>query len=565
MKIIIAIGFIFLTNILFAQITPFEKNNNTTPTYFEIIDFYKQLDKQSDLVTMQEAGPSDANLPLHIVYVQQKNCAKNAITILINNGIHPGEPDGIDASMLLVSDIITKKITLPNNIKLAIIPVYNIGGCLNRSENYRVDQNGPEEFGFRGNSQNLDLNRDFIKNDSKEAKSFCAIFQKIQPQIFIDNHVSDGADYQHIITLLTTQQNKLGGAMGSYLQNTMEPAIYNLMLQKKYDLIPYVNFSGETPEKGWTAYYDSPRYSSGYAALWHCFAFVPETHMLKPYPQRVTATYTFMQSIITFVTLHQSQILQIQQQQKEWYAKNNEFAIDWVLDKTKDTLLTFKGYESGKKLSTISGQPRLYYDRNKPYTKQVKFNNTYLASNIITKPKAYIIPQGWWRIIDLLKNNNVQMQIIKTDTIINVESYKIISFKSTAAPYEMHHPNSEVKIEKELKKQIFRKGDYIIYTNQNACRFLLETLEPTTKDSYFCWNFFDTILGQKEGYSDYIFEDTAAELLKTDINLKAKLDAKKFTDEKFAIDGTAQLDFIYKNSKYFETNYMQYPVYRMLQ
>jgi hypothetical protein len=466
--------------------------------------------------------------------------------------------------MLLVRDIITKKIVLPTNIKLAIIPVYNIGGCLNRSANYRVDQNGPEEFGFRGNSQNLDLNRDFIKNDSKEAQSFCALFQQIKPQIFIDNHVSNGADYQHIITLLTTQHNKLGGPMGSYLQNIMEPAIYTLMQQKKYDLVPYVNFFGETPEQGWTEYYDGPRYSSGYAAMWHCFAFVPETHMLKPYAQRVDATYKLMESFITFATRNIESILLKQKQQQEFYEAAKQIDIDWTLDKTKDTIITFKGFESGKKASVISGLPRLYYDRSKPFTKQIKFANTYIANNTVIKPAAYIIPQGWWPVINLLKNNKVQMVQFANDTTIDVESYTITNYKSSATQYEKHHVNTNVTVDKKLKKINCRKGDYYFTTAQVACRFLMETLEPTARDSYFTWNFFDGILGQKEGYSDYVFEETAAQYLAEDAKLKKIFEDKKANDEKFAKDGAAQLDFIYKNSKYFETNYMQYPVYRVL-
>ena len=173
---------------------------------------------------------------------------------------------------------------------MAIIPVYNIGGCLNRSANYRVDQNGPEEFGFRGNSQNLDLNRDFIKCDSRDARAFTEIFHLTDPDVFVDNHVSNGADYQHVMTLLTTQNSKLGGTMGEYISKEFEPALYSLMKTKGFDLIPYVNSFGDTPENGWPEYWDSPRYASGYAALWHTFSFVPESHMLKPYDQRVKAT-----------------------------------------------------------------------------------------------------------------------------------------------------------------------------------------------------------------------------------------------------------------------------------
>src|SRR6187397_2110691 len=218
---------LLLINFLNAQniTTVFEQSKGTqTPTYFEIVEWWQKLDAQSGKVKMLTMGMTDAGYPLHVVVVANNgdynfdNIRKNnKRVILVNNGIHPGEPDGIDASMLLARDIVTNKIKLPDNIVLAIIPVYNIGGCLNRSGDYRIDQNGPIEKGFRGNSENLDLNRDFIKCDSKEARSFAKIFHYLDPDVFVDNHVSNGADYQHIMTLLTSQHNKLGGKMGAYL------------------------------------------------------------------------------------------------------------------------------------------------------------------------------------------------------------------------------------------------------------------------------------------------------------------------------------------------------------
>jgi hypothetical protein len=201
-----------------AQQSRFEKSNGLeSATYFEAIDWYKNLDKVSPQVLLKQMGMTDAGYPLHVVLVSSDGKfdagqwhKQNKAVILINNGIHPGEPDGIDASMLLLRDIVTKKIKLPDNVCLAFIPVYNIGGCLNRGSTSRANQNGPTEYGFRGNAQNLDLNRDFTKNDSKEAKAFAQIFHLLDPDILIDNHVSDGADYQHTMTLLTTQYDKLG-------------------------------------------------------------------------------------------------------------------------------------------------------------------------------------------------------------------------------------------------------------------------------------------------------------------------------------------------------------------
>ncbi len=565
--LLIAAQFSFSQNIT----TKFEQSKGTqTPTYFEIIDWWKKLGAQSGKVKMLTMGITDAGYPLHLVVVSNNgdfifdNIRKsNKRIILINNGIHPGEPDGIDASMLLVRDIVTNKYKIPDNIVLAFIPIYNIGGCLNRSPNFRVDQNGPEEFGSRGNSQNLDLNRDFIKCDSKDARAFTEIFHLTDPDIFVDNHVSNGADYQHIITLLTTQHNKLGGVMGEFLNKKFEPALYTSMKQKGYDLIPYVNSFGDTPDNGWPEYWDSPRYSSGFAALWHTFSFVPETHMLKAYDLRVKATYTLMQAFIEFAVKNSEEIKAVRKKSKESVKTFTDFPLNWTLDKSKFREVTYKGFEAGRKPSEISGLPRLYYDRNKPYEKQVKIFNHFNPQIVLKKPAAYIIPQGWWKVIDLLRLNKVEMRQLKKDSLIEVQVYKIEDYKTSPRQYEMHHLNSDVKVSTSLQTLSFKKGDWYIPMNQVANRFLMEVLEPQTEDSYFAWNYFDAILSQKEGYSAYVFEDIAADYMKKNPEIKTKLDQRRSTDTTFAKNARAQLNFIYQNSIWNEPAFMRYPVYRV--
>lgn len=551
--------------------TKFESSHTKeTPTYHEAISWWKMMDLRFPQIKMFTMGATDAGYPLNLVIVSADKDVdiaslkkKDKRIILINNGIHPGEPDGIDATMLLVRDLMTNKKQLPANVVLAIIPVYNIGGCLNRSAYFRVDQNGPEEFGFRGNSQNLDLNRDFIKSDTKEARSFAEIFHLCDPDILIDNHVSNGADYQHIMTLLSSQHSKLGGVLGEYMNQQLEPGIYSLMKQKGYDLVPYVSFGGRTPDAGLTAFFDGPRYSSGYATLWQTFAFMPETHMLKTYEQRVQSTYALMECFIAFTAQNSATIKKLREQAKQAVKQQTDFPVSWELDKTRSTEVTFKGFEAGNKPSDVSGLPRLYYDRSKPYEKQLKYYNFFNAKTTIHKPAAYIVPQGWWKVIDLLKINKVTMQPLAKDTSIEVEVYRIDDYKTALRPYEMHHINGDVKVSSNMQKVAFRKGDYYIPMNQVANRFLVEVLEPQADDSYFAWNYFDGILGQKEGFSGYAFEDIAANYLKEHPDMKQKLENSKATDTLLAKSAGAQLDFIYKNSPFYEPAHLRYPVYRV--
>jgi len=571
-KILFLSAIFFISTHIHAQQCRFESTSGLeSATYFEAIDWYKNLDKKSPLVLVKEMGMSDAGYPLHLVLVSSDGKfdaaqwhKQNKAVILINNGIHPGEPDGIDASMMLVRDIVLGKIRLPNNVALAFIPVYNIGGCLNRNAYSRANQNGPKEYGFRGNAQNLDLNRDFTKCDSKEARSFAQIFHLLDPDILIDNHVSDGADYQHTMTLLTSQYNKLGGDLGNWLKESFEPQLYKGMTEKKWDMVPYVNFETETPDKGMEMFYDPPRYSSGYAALFQTIGFVPETHMLKPFKDRVLSTYALMQTVIEKSAINAKELIAQRNKAKAAVLKETNWALSWAVDTTQFSMITFKGYEQAFKPSDATGLQRMYYDRSKPFTKQVRFFNVFKPSNFITSPSAYIIPQGWYAVVDLLKLNNVTVKQFNNDTLIEVEAYHIDDYKSLPRPYEKHHKNSAVKVSVLKQKIKFLKGDYFIPMNQSANRYITEVLEPTGDDSFFAWNFFDAILQQKEGYSDYRWEDLAAEVLKNNPDLKIKLEEKKKADPKFASSGSAQLDFIYKNSPYYEPGHNRYPVYRLL-
>ena len=189
----------------------------------------------------------------------------------------------------------------------------------------------------------------------------------------------------------------------------------------------------------------------------------------------------------------------------------------------------------------------------------------FVPEIFIEKPKAYIIPQGWWKVVDRLLANDVKMIKLKKDTSIQVEWYRIEDYKTMPRQYEMHHLNSDVVVSKERGVKLFRKGDWVIELNQPANRFLIETLEPQAEDSYFAWNFFDAILGQKEGYSAYVFEDKAANYLKQNPDLKAKLEQRKLADTTFAKSARAQLDFVFKNSPWYEPDHNRYPVFRVYQ
>ncbi|MEX0313042.1 MAG: M14 family metallopeptidase, partial [Allomuricauda sp.] len=266
--------------------TFYEASTGTeTATYAETIDFYIKLAKDFPEINIQTIGETDSGYPLHMVTFNPdgdfnfEHVRQEKAIVLINNGIHPGESDGIDATMLLFRDLATKKLKHPQRTVLVTIPIYNIGGALNRNSNTRANQNGPREYGFRGNALNYDLNRDFLKMDTKNAQTFSQIFHLVKPDVFIDNHVSNGADYQYILTHLFTQHNKLGGKLGEYLNKEFQPQVEKSLKEKEWDITPYVNVFNRPPELGFSQFMDYPRYSTGYTTLWNTLGLMVETHM----------------------------------------------------------------------------------------------------------------------------------------------------------------------------------------------------------------------------------------------------------------------------------------------
>ena len=554
--------------------TKFEETRGTeTVTYQEGIDYLKNISKRFKTIQLQEVGTTDIGKPLHLaIFSLDKDFdpksikAKGRNVFMINNAIHPGEPDGVDASLMLFRNMASdvKLQAFLKNTVVIMVPFFNVGGTMNRNSYSRANQNGPKAYGFRGNSRNLNLNRDFIKLDAKNTHTFVDIFQTWNPDVYIENHVSNGADYQHVLTYLATQSDKLGGELGTYLKKTLIPDLKQQMKQSKWDIIPYVNVYGNrTPNKfGIPQFFDSPRYSSGYTTLFHSLGFINETHMLKPFKQRVAATYDFTMGILKHMNKNGEKIRKMRASTAAKVAKQEKFTIGWEMDRKQFEEITFKGYTPRMLDSKVTGLKRLFYDRSKPVTKKIKYYNVFKPTLTVQKPQAYLISKAWYNVIDLLKKNGVKVAQLTQDQTIEVDAYYVTDYKSYRQPFEGHYVHYATKVKTEQQKIKFYKGDYVVFMNQAANRYIIETLEPQATDSFFSWNFFDTILQQKEGYSSYVFEDIAEKLLKEDADLRKRFEARKKQDAKFRESARRQLTFIYKNSPYYEKEHMRYPVFR---
>ena len=257
------------------------------------------------------------------------------------------------------------------------------------------------------------------------------------------------------MTHLFTQHNKLGGALGQYLNTEMRPKLEASLQHKNWDITPYVNVWGTTPDKGWTQFMDHPRYSTGYTTLWNTLGMMVETHMIKPYKQRVEGTYELLKSMIEITEQDGTTIRSLREKAFNEWPKQKKYPISWTVDTTKNTLFSFKGYEGNFIDSDITGKKRLKYDQGKPYTKEIKYKNHFIPTVEITIPKAYILPKGWWNVTDVLKQNQIEFTTLQNDSTITVETYHIKDYKSRTMPYEGHYLHYETSVTKSTEKYYF--------------------------------------------------------------------------------------------------------------
>lgn len=546
---------------------------NTSPTYPELISELQKLDREHKEIKLYNIGPSDHGQPIYLCVVNGAKDstktfekARSSTTILINNAIHPGEPDGINACLIWLAHWIragkpTKSRDGADLPLIAFIPAYNVGGMYNRSSTSRANQNGPESYGFRGSSKNLDLNRDFTKMDAVNTLTFVKIFQALDPDVFIDNHVSNGADYPYTLTYISSMKERLAPSIQQLTYESCIPTLKEYCQIGNFELYPYVELKGETPEQGIIAFNDLPRYAMGYASLFHSLSFTVETHMLKPFPERVLATLQFMNATIAYVINNSAQIESARNEAKVWGQHLSYYNFNYELNESAKDSIRFKGYKAVYPIHPITGLAQLEYDRTQPYEKYIPYYNHYTPQDSVKLPASYIIGGQESQIIDFLKMNGVQFEVV-TDFVKKTVYCQIVkNYKAPSRPYEGHFKLSQIQIETVEKEIELKPGDIIINTQQDRAFFIHAVLQGEAEDSYLSWNFFDSYLQQKEYFSSYVFKENVARILEENPILKSKYEERKALDVQFAKSEWDQLFFIYQNSSYFEQTFMRLPIY----
>lgn len=551
-----------------AEQTDYRKTWN----YADTIAFAQKLDRASDKIIYKSFGKSGEgrDLPLLIVSdgkittPEQAKKSGKAI-ILIQAGIHSGEIDGKDAGFALVRDIaITKSRAdlLKENI-LLFVPVYNVDGHEMSSPYNRINQNGPDEMGWRATSAGLNLNRDYMKADAPETRAFLKLWNEWKPDFFFDLHVTDGADFQYNITYEYAHFQEVSPFVKDWMNTHFDGKIKAEVEKEGNLLTHYLEFGGREVTSGIFTFIATPRYATGYAALRNRPGLLIETHSLKPYKSRVRGTYDVLWKTLEEINKSKASLFEANKKADDEavsYDLNDQFPLQIGLtDKSEPFQL--KAVEYKFEDSAISGGKKLVYG-TKPLEITVKKYDEGKVNASVAPPRFYVIPPQYTEVIARLEAHGIKLERMKNEFGIEVESYRLTEPKWAQSPFENRVPVS-YKITPIKEVRTFPANSVLVSTRQETSKVLIHLLEPASNDSLVYWGFFNSIFEMKEYFSDYIMEKIAAEMLAKDAELKKEFE-EKLKDDAFAKSARARLQFFYQRSPYADKRIGVYPVGRIM-
>lgn len=551
-------------------------NYATTGTYAEAVAYSKRLAAASrGLIRYESFGKSGEGreMPLLIAasggaFTPETARKQGKAVVLIQAGIHAGEIDGKDAGLALFRDIaITKtRADLLKNVVILFEVIYNVDGHENRSPFMRMNQNGPDEMGFRANATNLNLNRDYMKADAPETRAFLGLWSKWSPDVFIDCHVTNGADFQYNISYEYAHFQEVAPNIKAWMDQHFDGKVVPAVENDGNLITRYVEFAGREITSGIATFVATPRYATGYAAIRNRPGLLIETHVYKPYRSRVRGTYDVLRHFIDEIGSEKESLLAIDvnivlSKYIEMGEANYRFPLAvGVTD--KPTEIEFKGLEYKVEDSPISGGKMIVYGKTpKTYTIK-KFDEGKVVTSVVP-PLAYIIPPQYTDVIERLKLHGIKYETLKTAKTIEVESYRLTEPKWSSNSFE-NRITLNCKPLPIKESRVYAAGSVIVRLDQSAANVAIHLLEPAGPDSLVYWGFFNSVFEQKEYGEGYQIEKLAKEMLAKDPQLKTEFEAK-LKDETFAKNPRARLQFFYERSRYYMDQQIgRYPVGRIV-
>ncbi len=556
--------------------TPYERSGGTeTPRYEATMEYCRRLADHSPWIQFSWFGtsPQGRGLPLLIAdregaFRPGQGTRKKAV-VMVQACIHPGESEGKDAGLMLLRDIaITRKLEhLLDNVTLVFIPIFNVDGHERWGPHNRINQNGPEEMGWRTTSSNLNLNRDYLKADAPEMQAWLRLFNTWMPDLFIDCHTSDGADYQYTMTYAMETFGNMDPGLTQWQKERFLPYLQQSMDSIGSPIQLYVSFrQWFNPLSGMRHGASPPMLSQGYTAQRNRPGLLLETHMLKPYKPRVEATYEMIRFSLEQVNLDHQRLLDLVAAADSLTAspafRQQELAVDWGIDYSDSTWIDFLGVGWEAIPSDLTGGTWFKYNQG-PKNLKMKLFRTPRVNASVRLPEAYIIPVEWTEVIGRLALHRVDMFPLSEARSISVETYRFRDYSWERTPYEGRFRMS-LQADPFMDTLSFPAGSVVVPMDQASARIIAWALEPVADGSFVKWGFFNAIFEQKEYGETYVMEKKAREMIARDPSLRTAFEKAREENPNMAGNQFLQLNWFYSKTEYWDVKKDVYPVGRIL-
>ncbi len=473
-----------------------------TATHAQVQSLIEQIASSSEVASVIEMGMTTEGRSISMLVLadppvtnpDEIDRTSHAVVFLMG-GIHAGEVCGKEALLMLAREIATApEHPLLKDLVILIAPLYNADGNERFAKDNRPGQVGPTGgMGERPNAQGLDLNRDYIKLETPEARAQVRMLREWDPAVFVDTHTTNGSKHRYTLTYASPKNPAGDEAVLEYARDTMLPGIAEATRDADgWDTFWYGNFNND--HTVWGTYPALGRYGANYRGLRNRISILTEAYAYASYKDRVLATRDFCRQILVFSAEHRSGIGDlIKEADKRTTSRGKDPSEDdFIAIRSElvgsDEPITVKGY--GKK---EQGDDTGASDEPVDYEVTARLNFEPVVS--VRRPYAYLVPAGLTGVVENLQRHGVEVKELREDILLDVQVYRVDSIVRSENVFE-GHKTVRVKATAIPQSKRVPAGTLVVSMGQKLGDLAAYLLEPESEDGLCTWNYFDDALAE---------------------------------------------------------------------
>ena len=514
-------------------------NYEETSTYADVERVMAGLAAASPLVHRESFGKTEQGRDMPLMVISDPKVATPDAArrlgrplVFVQANIHAGEVEGKEAVLMLARRLVSGDLKpLTRQLVILIAPDYNADGNENVNVMNRTAQYGPVGgVGTRENSKGLDLNRDYMKLDSLEARALVGLMNKWDPHVLVDLHTTNGSYHGYHLTYSPILNPNADERLIAFSRDLLLPEIRKAVLDKhKWRTYYYGNFA---PEDGggressrvdpanpgnttWRTFDHRPRFGNNYAGLRNRIAILSEAYSYLDFKGRVEVTEDFVEEIFRSSVSHARTILAVTAQADRQFTRvegielGTEFEIRSLPQKVEILVGDVKKVpnpRSGREMNAMT-------DMAVPVA--MKDYGEFTATNWLAMPKGWVIPASprLAAALDRLRWHGVQLREVAEAAQVPVERFSIADYTRAERLFQGHR-EARLKGRFDKIQLTVAPGAFFVPANQPLARLAFYLLEPESDDGLVTWNVIEEGLAAGQTYPIYRVMDATALKLK---------------------------------------------------